>query len=178
VAIYKLVIQKGRQMKTLNLLKITALSFMWIFVSGTAMAEEDCAGGHLSGFILTDIVIPEDGSCLIENAVVQGNIIATGARDVTITFGVRVSGGIWIANSKVANVQGAQVTGSIALTGNQVALLVGSNTMGHIVVNENTLAVVKRVDTAGNLFCRDNQDLEASPRNHAGGEKDCPVSLR
>jgi hypothetical protein len=165
-------------MKTLNLLKITALSCALLFVSGAAMADEDCAGGYLSGFITTNIVIPEGGTCVISNAVVQGDIIATGALDVTVTVGVRVSGSIWILDSKVANVQGAQVTGSIALTGNQVALLVGSNTLGHIVVNGNTLAVVKRVDTAGNLFCRDNQDLEASPRNHAGGEKDCPVSLR
>jgi hypothetical protein len=164
-------------MKTLNLLKITALSCALLFVSAAAMADEDCAGGYLSGFITTNIVIPEGGTCVISNAIVQGNIIATGALDVTITFGVRVSGSIWILDSKVANVQGAQVTGDIALMRNQIALLVGSNALGHIVVNDNTLAVVKMVDTAGNLFCRDNQDLESTPRNYAAGEKDCPVDL-
>jgi hypothetical protein len=95
-------------MKTLNKFKVAAISFILLFVSGAAMAAEDCAGGNLSGFIVTDIVIPEGGACVISNAIVQGNIIATGALDVTITFGVRVSGSIWILDSKVANVQGAQ----------------------------------------------------------------------
>jgi hypothetical protein len=164
-------------MKTLNLLKITALSCALLFVSAAAMADEDCAGGYLSGFITTNIVIPEGGTCVISNAVVQGDIIATGALDVTVTVGVRVSGSIWILGSKVANVQGSQASGDIALVDNQIALIVGSSALGHIIVNDNNIAVVKMVHAGGNLFCRDNQDLESTPRNYAAGEKDCPVDL-
>jgi hypothetical protein len=94
-------------MKTLNLFKITAISCVLLFVSGTATAEEDCAGGYLTGFITTDIIIPEGGTCVIENVIVQGNIDAVGAVNVTV-FLARVSGRIFIQDSAIVSVQGGQ----------------------------------------------------------------------
>jgi hypothetical protein len=157
-------------MKTLNLFKITAISCVLLFVSGTATAEEDCAGGYLTGFITTDIIIPEGGTCVIENVIVQGNIDAVGAVNVTV-FLARVSGRIFIQDSAIVSVQGGQAK-YINLSGSEIAVVLGNVAQVNMIVNKNGRVWIEKNQAGADLICRDNVEGSAV-ENWAGGTEDC-----
>jgi hypothetical protein len=164
--------QKGRQIKTLNLFKITAISCALLFVSGTAMAVEDCASGYLTGFITTDILIPEGETCVIENVIVQGNIEAVGAVNVTVYL-ARVSGRVFIQDSAIVSVQGGQAK-YINLSGNEIAIVLGNIAHKNLLANNNTRVWIEKNEAGEDLICRGNENGSAVG-NRAGGEKDCRV---
>jgi hypothetical protein len=160
-------------MKSQNLLKITALSCVLLLGSSVAVAAEDCTGGYLTGLILTDVIIPAGGSCVIEKAIIHGNIEASGAVDVFVD--ARVSGSIWIQDGQLAQIYSTHVSNEIVVLRNEVASVVGSTAPNNIVVNTNSFASVKHVQAGGDLLCRHNERLESTPRNFAAGENDCGI---
>jgi hypothetical protein len=157
-------------MKTLNLLKISAISCVLLFVSGTAMAEEDCDGGYLTGFITTDIIIPEGKTCIIENAVVHGNIEAVGAVNVTV-FLTRVSGRIFIQDSVIVTVQSTYAK-YINLSGNEIAIVLGNIAQINMRVNNSARVWIEKNQVGVDLTCKNNSDGTAV-KNTAGGKEDC-----
>jgi hypothetical protein len=159
-------------MKTLNLLKFTAISCALLFVSGFTMAEEDCDGGYLTGFITTDIIIPEGKTCIIENAVVHGNIESVGAVNVTV-FLTRASGRIFIQDSVIVTVQSTYAK-YINLSGNEIAIVLGNIAHKNLLANNNTRVWIEKNEAGEDLICRGNENGSAVG-NRAGGEKDCRV---
>jgi hypothetical protein len=116
-----------------------------------------------------DIIIPEGGSCVIQKAIVLGDIKAEGALDVTVD--ARVSGNIVIKDSVLANVEGSQAK-NIILRRNEIALLLGSSAKKDMEVIANVRAWVKKNQTEGNLICRNNIELSAV-ENWAAGTEEC-----
>jgi hypothetical protein len=161
-------------MKTLNLFKITAISCVLLFVSGTAMAnpKEDCASGYLTGFIAANIIIPKGGTCVIDNVIVQGNIVAVGAVNVTVYL-ARVSGEVIIQDSEIVSVQGVRAN-SITLSGNEIAVVLGNVTQVNMEVNKNGRVWIEKNQATADLICRDNVEGSAV-QNWAGGTEDCRV---
>jgi hypothetical protein len=157
-------------MKIQNLLKITAISCALLFVSGIAMAEEDCDGGYLTGFIATSIIIPEGETCIIENAIVHGNIEAVGAVNVTV-FLSRVSGRISIQDSTIVSVQSTYAK-YVNLSGNQIALVLGNIAHKNLVANKNTRVWIEKNQAGENLTCTGNENGSAV-ENWAGGKENC-----
>jgi hypothetical protein len=156
-------------MKSQKLFGITALSCTLLFVSGTAMAAEDCASGYLTGYITQNIIIPEGGSCIIEKAIVQGNIEAVGAVNVAIS--ARVSGKIFIHDSAIANVKSSTAK-KIDLRGNEIAVVLGNITQKNITVNANKRVWIEKNQAGTDLTCKDNVDGSAV-ENWAGGTENC-----
>jgi hypothetical protein len=156
-------------MKTLNLLKITAISCALLFVSGIAMAEEDCDGGYLTGYITANIIIPEGGTCIIEKAIVRGNIEAVGAMNVKVD--ARVSGKIFIQDSAIANVQGSTAR-YMNVSGNELAVVLGNIVQKNMIVNTNARVWIEKNQVGVDLTCKNNSDGTAV-KNTAGGKEDC-----
>jgi len=152
-----------------KLLLSAAAAFLMIGASGAAHADIDCSG-YLSGVINDDVSITEGNTCIIQDAVVLGEVIATDAGDVSVLKS-QVSGNIHLDDSRVALVALSSAR-NIRTRRNEVAIVLGSLANRNIIVNRNVLASVQQNGAVVSIICRANGELDES-RNNSEGDEEC-----
>ena len=157
-------------MKFEKLLLSAATAFCLVGASGAAMADNTCPGGYLSGVIEDDVAVGSGTSCVIQDASISGDIIASGAEDV-IVISTKVAGAIKLDDGSSAAVIASSAK-NIRIRRNEVAIVLGSIANRNLVVNANVVARVKQNGAVVSIICRRNADLDES-RNNTEGEEDC-----
>ena len=131
-----------------------------VAASGAAFAQNTCESGYLTGVIDEDIVISGPlASCDIQNATVNGDVIADGA-DLGMNF-VDVSGEISALNGDTAVIYGSTAT-RIRVVGNTAAIVIANGANERLVVRNNDIARVKHNLAVDLISCRNNTNFEAS----------------
>lgn len=148
-------------MKTQKLIVIAAIFCLLVGASGAAMAENTCEGGWITGTVDEDIILRgQSQGCTIDNATINGNVIATGGADVTIQVS-NVNGRIRIVDATTAVIFGTTAQ-NVRIARNTVAVLLSNIVQENIVVNRNDIARVNKNLAVQSLSCRGNDDLKAS----------------
>jgi hypothetical protein len=125
----RIIIKKTKEeqkMKTQKLIVMAAIFCLLVGASGAAMAENTCEGGWITGTVEEDVILRgQSQGCTIDNATVNGNVIATGGADVTIQVS-NVNGRIRIVDATTAVIFGTTAQ-NVRIARNTVAVLLSSS---------------------------------------------------
>lgn len=172
---------------------ITTLGALMTFVALPAAAEETRCTGRIGAVSLDNIFVPDGANCLLDrtrakgsivvgtgarltatSVVVNGNLQAEGAADVTVNGYSTFGGSVQIVKGGSASVARARISGDILFDENVGPLAATSNTVGGDLQAFKNMAGVSLISNrmGGNLQCKENIPAPTGRGNRADSKED------
>jgi hypothetical protein len=160
-------------MKSQKLIRIAAISCVFLGVSGGAAMAEGCGDGLLQDETFEGNLVVRDQSCSIISSTIEGNLRVINSGYVLL-LNNKVGGSIRIRDGGVANaIANTVFGGDLVVRDNHTANIIENETLtGNIRVIGNTDALVQKNIATRNLICAENTTLDAFV-NFAGKKLDC-----